>query len=117
VGRFESGGRALVMMMLKKCCKANRLLENLVVFLTESEMMDHQVRERIWVFLLYVARTYTYLTPFLSGLRLTIDSWRPGWGEEGSMESDEDSERENWKGAEEGASPVLVRAVPRLRDD
>jgi hypothetical protein len=35
---------------------------------------------------------------------------------EASLESDEDSERDDWKGAEEGAPPGLVRAVPILRD-
>jgi hypothetical protein len=49
----------------------------------------------------YAVSTYTPLTPFLLGLNLTIDGWRPGRDEEGRwprqvgveavMEADEDS--------------------------
>jgi hypothetical protein len=53
-------------------------------------------------FLVYVARTYKPLAPFLFGLHLTINSWRPGRDEEGwrlwqseveaSLESDNESD-------------------------
>ena len=29
-------------------------------------------------FLIYVVRTYPWLNPYIKGLHLTIDSWRPG---------------------------------------
>ena len=34
-------------------------------------------------FLIYVVRTYPWLNPYIKGLHLTIDSWRPGREESG----------------------------------
>jgi hypothetical protein len=103
-----------------------RLLAKLDALLMESEMVDHKVLERIRVFIVYMAGMYKPLTPFLVGLHLTISIWRPGRDEEGwrlrqadvgaSLELDEDSVRDDWKGAEEGAPQGLVRAVPILMD-
>jgi hypothetical protein len=90
-------------------------------------MVDHTVLERTRGFLVYVARTYKSVAPFLLGFYLTIDSWRPGRDEEGwrlrqaeveaSLESDDESEIEEGQGGEDGAPPSLVLAVPRLRED
>lgn len=67
-------------------------------------------------FLVYVARTYTTMLPYLKGLHLTIDSWRPnrdeeGWrlGKEGSDEVDPTVNPDN--------APARVKAVPRLAND
>jgi hypothetical protein len=67
----------------KKWCKAKRLLPKLDDLLKESEMVDHKVLERTRGFLVYVARSYKPMSPFLLGFHLTIDSWRPGRDEEG----------------------------------
>jgi hypothetical protein len=77
----EAGLRVLI--ERKKWCKAKRLLTKLDVLLKESEMVDHKVLERTRVFLVYVARNYKPMAPFLLGFHLTIDSWRPGRDEEG----------------------------------
>jgi hypothetical protein len=77
----EAGVRVLV--VRKKWCKAKRLLAKLAELLRESEKVDHKVLERIWGFLVYVARTYKPMAPFLLVFHLTIDSWRPGRDEEG----------------------------------
>jgi hypothetical protein len=121
----EAGLRVLV--ARKKWCKANRLLENLDALLKESEMVDHKVLERTRGFLVYVARTYKPMAPFILGFHLTIDSWRPGRDEEGwrlrqaeveaNLESDDESDTEEAHGGEERAPPRLVLSVPRLRDD
>jgi hypothetical protein len=99
-----------VLVERKKWCKANPLLAKLDEFLTESEMVDHKVYERIRGFLVYVARTYKPMASLLLGLHLTIDSWIPGREEEGwrlrkseveaSLESDDESEIEGGKGVE-----------------
>ena len=34
-------------------------------------------------FLIYVVRTYKWLNPYIKGLHLTIDSWRPGRADNG----------------------------------
>ena len=45
--------------------------------------LDRNLLERARGFLVYVARAYTPLWPYLKGLHLTIDGWRPdrqdGW--------------------------------------
>jgi hypothetical protein len=77
----EAGVRVLLSM--KKWAKANQLLATLHDLVFASEWVDHHVLERIRGFLVYVARTYKPLTPFLMGLHMTIDGWRPGRDEEG----------------------------------
>jgi hypothetical protein len=46
-------------------------------------MVDHKVLERTRGLLVYVARTYKPMDPFILGFHLTIDSWRSGRDEEG----------------------------------
>ena len=51
---------------------------------TDSGRMPHKELERIRGFLVYVATTYEVMTPYLRGIHLTLDSWRPnrdadGW--------------------------------------
>jgi hypothetical protein len=77
----EAGVRVLV--SRKKWAKAKQLLATLHGLVLASEWVDHKVLERIRGFLVYVARTYKPLTPFLMGLHMTIDGWRPGRDEEG----------------------------------
>jgi hypothetical protein len=69
-------------------------------------------------YLIYVAKTYSTMCPYLKGLNLTVDGWRPGQDEEGwkdmewyddypSMGSNEDIKD----------APEFVSGVPRLRWD
>ena len=53
-----------------------------------SEMMaqDHYPLARLLQirgFLMYVVRTYSWINPYMKGLHLTIDSWRPFRGTDG----------------------------------
>jgi hypothetical protein len=72
----EAGVRILV--SRKKWARAKRLLVTLHGLVLASEWVDHKVLEIIRGFLVYVARTYKPLTPFLMGLHMSIDGWRPG---------------------------------------
>jgi hypothetical protein len=76
-----AGGRILV--YRKKWAKAKQLLATLHELALASEWVNHKVLERIRGFLVYVAHTYTYLTPFLMGLHMSIYGWRPGRCDEG----------------------------------
>jgi hypothetical protein len=49
----------------------------------DVDRLDRNRLEQIRGFLIYVARTYNFFTPYLKGLHLTIDSWRPDRDEEG----------------------------------
>jgi hypothetical protein len=96
----EAGVRVLV--VRKKRCKAKSMLANMDYLLMELEIADHKVLKRTRGLLVYAARTYKPMAHFLLGFHLNIDSWRPGWDEEGwrmwqseveaSLESDDESE-------------------------
>ena len=92
-------------------------------------------------FLIYVVRTYPWLNPYIKGLHLTVDSWRPGRGASGFKLRGEELERamavwtasrglpcrrEDEDGLEEASPtpqhssdepPGDVRPVARLRRD
>jgi hypothetical protein len=72
-----------VLMSRKKLANANRLLGTLHCLVLDSEWVDHKVLQITRGFLVYVVRTYRPLTPFIMGLHMSIDGWRPGRGDEG----------------------------------
>ncbi|CAJ1960069.1 unnamed protein product [Cylindrotheca closterium] len=76
--------------------------------------LKHKALERKRGFLIYVTRTYPTMVPYLKGIHLTLDAWRPGRDDEG------------WKSiGYKGESPTptsqdapeYVKPVPRLKDD
>jgi hypothetical protein len=77
-------------------------------------LLDRKRLESARGFLVYVARTYTTMLPYLKGVHLTIDSWRAHQDEEG------------WRISDDGGVPLeeapdtapgRVKAVPRLVRD
>jgi hypothetical protein len=44
----------------------------------ERDFLPLQRLLEIRGFLIYVVRTYPWLNPYIKGLHLTVDSWRPG---------------------------------------
>jgi hypothetical protein len=84
--------------------------------------LDHKTLERIRGFLVHLQRVYPAITPFLKGLHLTIDSWRPGRDDEGwkaDLVPEWDDYDDDLSGANvvAGPTPTQVRAVPRLAQD
>jgi hypothetical protein len=73
----DSAAGVRILVSRKKWAKAKRLLETLHELVLGSEWIDHKVLERIRGFLVYVDRTYKPLMPFLMGLHMSIDGWRP----------------------------------------
>jgi hypothetical protein len=58
----------------------------LIKELSRMVEQDFLLLQRLLViqgFLIYVVRTYPWLNPYIKGLHLTIDSWRPGRKESG----------------------------------
>ena len=43
-----------------------------------EDRVPHKILERIRGLLIYVARTFNWMTPYRKGLHLTIDGWREG---------------------------------------
>ena len=68
-------------------------------------------------FLLYVTRTYPSMVPYLKGIHLTLDSWRPQRDSEGWKDSRIPLLAGSWVGFNSSAPPTKVKAVPRLAFD
>ena len=83
--------------------------------------------QQIRGFLIYVARTYRWLTPYIKGLHLTIDGWRKNRDKEGWPQKVQAWEwnSEEWidvqpsaiQGATLEEAPETVTAVSRLTSD
>jgi hypothetical protein len=80
---YDSAAGVRILVSSKKWDKAKRLLSTLHGIVMASEWVDHKVLEIIRGFMVYVARTYRHLTPFLMGLQMSIYGWRSGRYEEG----------------------------------
>ena len=69
--------------------KVKRLIKDLVDMEDKEEGgFDRSKMELIKGFMLYVARTYQDMNPYLKGFHLNLDSWRPfgdnkGWRMQG----------------------------------
>ena len=103
-------------MMVKWMCEA----------VESSEEMDFKILESYRGFLVYFSRTYPASVPYLKGIHLTLDSWRPWRKEDGwkySLRKIQTMLEE--KGADVGEAvtgcgekpPGKVEVVPRLHDD
>ena len=49
----------------------------------DETALPRKALEKARGFLIYVGRTYRWMNPYLKGLHLTIDGWRPDRDEEG----------------------------------
>lgn len=74
--------------------KAQKIIRDLSSQLIQSTNLDHKDLEQKRGFLVHLQRTYPCITPFLKGIHLTLDSWRPGRDADGwripSYEPDDD---------------------------
>lgn len=61
-----------------KWTKAKLQVQALLHLATTTNQFDYKELESIRGFLIYVVRTYPAFNPFLKGLHLMLDSWRPG---------------------------------------
>lgn len=71
-------------------------------------------------FLIYVARTYPSMVPYLKGLHLTIDGWRGGRDSDGWRQTDAQIRAHRDEAGDEcfpETAPQWVHPVPRLIDD
>ena len=105
------------------------------MFTQDSKKMNRKRLEQIRGFLVYVARTFKFMNPYIKGLHLTIDGWREDRDEEGyRVRSNVAEIRQAEKDLEQGIevdlgvfileeetgdkeAPEEVSAVPRLEHD
>jgi len=76
-------GKVSVMVTSDKWLKARALIAQLMDIASTSNEFDFKMLESAYGFLIYVVRTYPAFNPYLKGIHLTIDSWRPGRRDDG----------------------------------
>ena len=102
--------------------KGRAYIEELQSAYTTSDCpcYDHKTLERMRGCLVHLQWVYPAITPFLKGLHLTIDSWRPGRNDEGwkvDLHADWEVAEDDLRSAATNRAPVQVQAVPRLAQD
>lgn len=80
---WTSGNSISVMTTQEKWDKTRRYIQWVSDNLSNAEGIDGKELKSIRGFLVYVARTYTTMVPYLKGIHATIDSWRTGRNEDG----------------------------------
>jgi len=123
----ESGREGVgVKCAAEKWAKGKALLESLRVQLEESQLLEHKPLEQTRGFFIHIQRTYPNMTPFIKGMHLTLDGWRPGrdsemWKLRGKFSSEGFWDEKNgvWIPGDNGGlkPPKTVKAAPRLVSD
>ncbi len=70
------------MVSQEKWDRTKALIQELSDLLSNPPLPLHRLLQ-IRGFLIYVVRAYKWLNPYIEGLHLTIDSWRPGRADNG----------------------------------
>jgi len=94
--------------------------------ISKGDEIDFKMLERFRGFLVYVSRTYPTMVPYLKGIHLSLDSWRPWRGSDGWKmtqaqitlalnEGSLDSLVGNY--VADRKAPERVKWAPRLRQD
>ena len=99
-----TGGRVLGMVSQGKWDKTKLLIAELGDMIPKGPLPLQRLLE-IRGFLMYVVRTYTWLNPYIKGLHLTVDSWRPGRAEDGFKWTAKERRWMQYHGTEEGGLP------------
>ncbi len=107
-------GAVTVMVTGDKWLKARGHIQYLLDIANTTNQFDHKDLERIRGFLIYVVRTYPAFTPYLKGIHLTLDSWRPGRRWDGWRDVDDLLPEEVEALTPLNYPPATVTGVPRL---
>jgi hypothetical protein len=140
---WTSAGEIVVMTTQEKWDKTRKCLEWIAVNMDNAQGLDGRTMKSYRGFLVYVARTYGSLVPYLKGIHATIDSWRPGRDEDGWKWTKASGKRKRTRATnvpssgvvgeddaewyemealfdtnvDETNEPEFVKPVPRLRSD
>jgi hypothetical protein len=114
----------VVSVSVERWKKAKDMILWIQTSIQESNMIDHKVLESYRGFLVYISRTYPAITPYLKGIHLTLDSWRP-WRSEDSWKMTMSEIRTALKERDiddpalitGGKPPSKVKISPRLFND
>lgn len=113
-------GSVFVTVTQERWVKTKSIIRWISNEMEESDVIEFKQLERYRGFLIYVARTYPMLIPYLKGIHLTLDSWRPWQREDGwkltnseiraAMETKDSDTR--WSSTSLFMAPAKVRWVP-----
>ena len=84
-----------------KWLKTRDLIEEIWTMMEGGKHIPHKRLTQIRGFLIYVARTYNWMTPYLKGIHQTINMWRPGYDGEGWKLTPKELERRDAEENEE----------------
>jgi hypothetical protein len=102
--------------MPEKWLKGKTLLNDLTMELQTNEHLQHKSLEKFRGFFIHLARTYPVITPFLKGVHLTLDGWRPHRDAEMWKQPHHEWDESSLLHASSSA-PDRVTPAPRLADD
>ena len=101
--------------------KTRKHVRTLQGWANSDDKIDRKELERIRGFLVYVSLTFHCLVPYLKGIHLTLESWRPDRDSEGwklrARDREEVLQDEEKKRVLEGGAPVQVEKARRFNDD
>jgi hypothetical protein len=83
---WTSGGEVSVKTTQEKWDKTRAHIQWMTDNIGKKEGLDMKKMQSVRGFLVYVARTYPSIVPYLKGVHATIDSWRPGRDKDGWKE-------------------------------
>jgi len=128
VVRVQSNGVVCVSVTVERWNKARAMVQWILEAVETSDTIEFKTLEKYRGYLVYISRTYPVMTPYLKGVHLTLDSWRPWRKDDGwkmtmaeIREACEDTPRKDDAVGlgEVGTSkaPSHVKWVPRLVHD
>jgi hypothetical protein len=100
----------------EKWNKAQSLIDSLIRQLDEHAQVAFKPLEQMRGFFVHLQRTYPVITPFLKGMHLTLDGWRPHRDEDFWPTGKDDWVDSSTFDSMESA-PSHVTPAPRLRED
>jgi hypothetical protein len=114
----------VISVSLERWLKAKGMVAWIKLSIQSSDLIDHKTLESYRGFLIYVSRTYPAIVPYLKGIHLTLDSWRPWRAEDAwKMTMSEIKVALDERGLEDIQTPTggkptsQVKIAPRLRND
>lgn len=104
--------------------KAKGIIQWMLSCIAESDKIDFKTLESHRGFLIYLVRTYPAMNPYLKGIHLTLDSWRPWRKDDGwrmtlaeIKEATSGDENTAFGGGGGEKAPKSVQCVPRFYND
>ena len=101
----------------EKWDKAKGMLQAIRTEWDTTGVLNHKLLEQRRVFFVHLQRVYPAIAPFLKGIHLTLDGWRPGRDADGWRLHDWDEEVAALGNPSPSVAPVTVQPVTRFEED